>query len=476
ILIIFIVAGLSTIFFIFEKDRIIKETESNQTALMESFRKTCQEAAATHNDLLLLDFMDSMKVINESVVHAVYIDKNMRVRTINEKRYINSIIKKIPVPEKEFPGIMKKTYTVSNDEELIELFAPVFIKGERDGIARIGFSKSFIDKKIKSILMKISFQIALVSLSVLFLGIIGAMFLANKLVKPIKQLATGAGIIGDGNLNYTMRINGPDELTYLSEELNEMANKLKNADMLKTEFISSISHEMKSPLSAIEGYLELLSEDIEKKKVVHLEQTKAMKIIRKNVERLRAFINSILDLSKLTAGQIETIEEEVNMNNIIKETLSGFLPLVKRKNIKIEFDLEYNIASVISDEVKLKQVVSNLLNNAIKFTDHKGTITLQTRNEKDHVKVIITDTGPGITPEIHKEVFEKFYQVYTRKEGREYKGTGLGLSIAKGFVELLGGKIWLESPVKNGKGSRFVFIVPLKKDSDSNKISEVKYG
>ena len=136
-----------------------------------------------------------------------------------------------------------------------------------------------------------------------------------------------------------------------------------------------------------------------------------------------------------------------------------------KKGITLSLDIADDVTTATSDQRRLEQVLLNLLNNAVKFTE-KGEVQISCRSDNDHYLLSVSDTGIGIQPEELPGLFQPFHQIDTGLS-RKHEGTGLGLSIAKGFVEILGGKIWLESPVKNGKGSRFIFTVPFERDKET---------
>jgi PAS domain S-box-containing protein len=235
--------------------------------------------------------------------------------------------------------------------------------------------------------------------------------------------------------------------------------RLEAADKAKSEFLSNMSHELRTPLSAAIGFSELLK--MNQAGELNEKQKHYVDNILASNQFLLTLINDILDLSKIEAGKIELVPEKILMPVTIRETLS----LIKEKAmkhkvlLKTEFDPELEF--IVADRQRFKQVLFNLLNNAVKFSKEEGgTVTITAKKEGDMAKVSVSDTGIGIKEEIINKLFQKFEQL-DPGISKKYGGTGLGLAITKQLVELHGGRIWAQS--KFGEGSTFTFLIPLSK-------------
>ncbi|MBN1621467.1 MAG: response regulator, partial [Endomicrobiales bacterium] len=229
----------------------------------------------------------------------------------------------------------------------------------------------------------------------------------------------------------------------------------KKIDQMKTEFVSNVSHELRTPLTAIKGSIELLLAGAEGP--ITDSQKEFLNITRNNSVRLIRLISELLDLSKIEAGKIKMEIKPGDIVKTIKETISEFKPLAEKQEINIEYDGPDQVPRVLFDEDKIKQVLTNLIGNAIKFTPENGIVTVLVNDKKEDVIIGIRDTGMGIARDNFHLVFEKFQQVdgsSTRAKG----GTGLGLAIAKSIVGAHKGRIWVESEM--GKGSTFSFEIP----------------
>jgi signal transduction histidine kinase len=242
----------------------------------------------------------------------------------------------------------------------------------------------------------------------------------------------------------------------LFREIEEKSRQLEVANKHKSEFLANMSHELRTPLNAIIGFSEVLLERMFGE--LNDKQDDYLKDIHSSGRHLLTLINDILDLSKIEAGRMELDVSTFD----VAGTIHNALTLVRERGLKhsIAFgvDLDPALGEVAADERKLKQILLNLLSNAVKFTPDGGRVDVTARREPGQVVIAVRDTGIGIAPADRDAVFEEFRQVasdYTKKQ----EGTGLGLALTKRFVELHGGRIWLES--EPGRGSTFTFTIPI---------------
>lgn len=229
----------------------------------------------------------------------------------------------------------------------------------------------------------------------------------------------------------------------------------KRQDLMKDEFISLVSHELRTPLTIMREGLSQILEGICGK--VNPDQTQVLSITLKNVDRLGRIISNLLDLSKLEAGKLRLEKDLVNLSALALETVAIFGLQAKEKGIEIRFRGPQERVEIYADRDKLTQVLTNLLSNALKFTE-AGSIEVSIEDKTETVECSVTDTGRGISKEDLSKVFSKFQQFGHPVSPGSQKGTGLGLAITRGIVELHRGKIWIESTL--GKGTRFSFSLP----------------
>jgi signal transduction histidine kinase len=245
-------------------------------------------------------------------------------------------------------------------------------------------------------------------------------------------------------------------------ELIKAKEKAEESDHLKSAFLSNMSHEIRTPMNGILGFTELL-------KIPDLtgeQQQEYIRAIRKSGNRLLSIINDIIDISKIESEQIKITLSETNLNELIEYLCAFFKPEAEQKGLQIiiKNPLPENEAMITTDKIKLSAILTNLIKNAIKFT-YDGYIEFGYENKDKYFEFYVKDTGTGISQEQKEYIFERFRQG-SESFNRNYEGAGLGLSISKAYVEMLGGRIWIES--NQGKGSVFCFTIP----SDSVKSSK----
>ena len=242
------------------------------------------------------------------------------------------------------------------------------------------------------------------------------------------------------------------------EELRTLNEELKRIDQIKSDFISTVSHEFRSPLTSIrEGVSQVLEGIVGK---LNEDQREFLSIALGNIDRIWIMVNNLLDISKIEAGRIDLRRGLVDICAIVKNVAPAFQSRLQAKSLTLEYALPKESVDVFIDSEKIIQVVSNLLHNAYKFSDEGGKVTISVADREKEVEVSVQDTGPGISKMNLPRLFDKFAQfgqVGRAVDSRE-KGTGLGLAISKGLVQMHGGKIWAESEL--GKGSTFIFTLP----------------
>ncbi len=240
-------------------------------------------------------------------------------------------------------------------------------------------------------------------------------------------------------------------------KLTKSYGELKELDVEKDQFISIAAHELKTPMTAISGFSQLLKNE----KIIKDEKNrnKYLDIIIAETKRLARLVTDVLDLSRSDLGTIKFTADDINLYKFLDEIKEMEQYKTKEKGLKLEVELEPKLSKIKSDNEKLKRVLINLVDNSIKYTD-KGSIKIKAVKDRNNIKFSVADTGIGIAKKYYEKIFERFYQIesaYTRK----YSGTGLGLCLCKELLAGMGGRIWLESKV--GKGTTFYFTIPIDK-------------
>jgi PAS domain S-box-containing protein len=234
---------------------------------------------------------------------------------------------------------------------------------------------------------------------------------------------------------------------------------LKKLDSIKNEFVHTVSHDLRSPLTAMMGYADLIS----RAGPLNEQQQEFLKRIQTSAQNITTLINDLLDLGRIEAG-FDTRRESIRLENIVQNSLDMFEPLITQKNLHLEKDILTNLPALHADPIRIRQMVDNLIGNAVKYTAKDGTIRINIHTEGNQIVFEISDTGPGIPLDEQSRIFEKFYR--GSNVLNEPKGSGLGLAIVKSIVESHQGRVWVESTL--GKGSTFVVVVPAQEEKKSH--------
>ncbi|MFH1414967.1 MAG: ATP-binding protein [Elusimicrobiota bacterium] len=458
LLIVSVIIGVSTAFFVYEKELLFNEMKANEINIFESFMEMSNEALTLHDELLLLNYIKSVKEINKNIVYIVFtsMDGNMLSAPYVLKEDV--LIRK---HEESLSGeLLPVTYS-GLEGEIYDIAQSVIMDGREIGVAQIGFSQDMLKTEIERTLNKTRKRILVIALFALAISILAAVLLANRMTLPIKQVIQGAKFIGDGHLDQSISVNSKNEFGDMAEEFNKMALKLKELDDMKDNFISSVSHELKSPLYHIKGHIDLFL--MENKGVISTQSAEHFNVIKNNIKRLSDFISDILEMAKIKSRQLVINKKVCDIKKVAEEVIPLYMPTAAKHNISLTVSVPEGISRVTCDTEKITQVLHNLLGNAFKYTPDGGKIEIRAEEKGEHIEVGVCDSGIGIPADKVETVFEKFRQVKENQDKTgDIRGTGLGLAIVKGIIEAHGEKIWVESELDIG--SSFIFTLSRKKN------------
>ena len=286
----------------------------------------------------------------------------------------------------------------------------------------------------------------------LVIALIATRLMSKMFFDPIKELRLGMQKIADGKFDTRLETkSNSEEIQELFAGFNMMANELEAPEILQTDFVSNVSHEFKTPINAIEGYTTLLqgTDNIDEIENGYIEK------ILFNTKRLSSLVSNILLLSKLENQKIQTHREKYSLDEQIREDILALESLWEPKDI--EFDVDLDAVRYYGNKNVLHHVWSNLLSNAIKFSPNGGTIKMRLFKENEKIVFYVEDSGPGLSEEAKKHLFDKFYQADT---SHKEEGNGLGLALVKNIVSLCDGEIFAEN--LDVGGCRFTVTLPIK--------------
>ena len=284
---------------------------------------------------------------------------------------------------------------------------------------------------------------------------LASLLVSRRLVEPLRYVLAATSRIASGRYGERVPVRDADELGELSQSFNAMARALEEAERRRMEVISDVSHELRTLLSTIRGYVEGLAEGV----VEPSEET--WTLLYAEFERLGRLVDDLRRLSRAEAGQLDLSLAPMSPAEAVRLVVGGMLPLLDEKGVELKSAVPEDLPPVLADIDRAVQVLSNLLSNALRHTPDGGRVVLEAKAGSEEVAFAVTDTGTGIAPEHLERVFERFYRVdKSRSRGSARGGSGVGLAISRALVEAMGGRIRVESPGL-GKGATFVFTLPV---------------
>lgn len=341
------------------------------------------------------------------------------------------------------------TYHSCFPENVITVTAPVVYGYAPNGYLIIHKYVSDISG-LQSILMHAVFITLAVIFVLSFMILLGFQFFVYR---PLRKITEAATQYATGNLDYEIPVNTEDEMGYLSASLNYMSSKLRDFQDYQKKFVANVSHDFRSPLTSIKGYVEAMADGTIPPEL----HEKYLNIILFETERLTDLTQDLLTLNEFDTKNLLLNKEKFDIHETIKNAAASFEGTCTQKKISIELILATKYLPVYADKRKIHQVIYNLLDNAIKFSDPESIITIETTERGDKVYISVKDYGIGIPRNALNKIWERFYKTDLSR-GKDKKGTGLGLAIVKEAIQAHGENISVVST--EGVGTEFIFSLP----------------
>ena len=350
-------------------------------------------------------------------------------------------------------SIGNRSYTIGDyygmfSGNVLSVSAPITGNYNTYGYVLIHLPISEINQSQNGIL-----SILYITSAVLFgLSLIILLVFTQTVYLPLRKITVGANEYAAGNLDYRIDVKTHDEMGYLSDTLNYMSDELNKMEEYQKNFIANVSHDFRSPLTSIKGYLEAILDGTIPAEMYE----KYLSRVISETERLHKLTESMLTLNSLDArGYLSRTNFDIN--RVIKDTAASFEGTCESKNVSFDLTFSDDIQMVFADLGKIQQVMYNLIDNAIKFSHHDSTIYIQASGRYEKIFVSVKDTGIGIPKDSLKKIWERFYKTDLSR-GKDKKGTGLGLSIVKEIIQAHGENIDVVST--EGVGTEFIFSLP----------------
>ena len=357
-------------------------------------------------------------------------------------------------------GTAGSFYTVGDfflcfDEEMLSVFAPITSDFKVRGYVVIHTTIASIRASSESLL-----NISYIMLVIFFLlSLIILIFFTEMVYLPLRKITAATEQYAAGNLHYEFQVDSEDEIGYLAASLSYMASELARGEDNQKKFVANVSHDFRSPLTSIKGYLEAMQDGTIPPEL----HGKYLGIVLNETDRLIKLTNSLLTLNNLNLKGMALEKTIFDINQVIRSTAASFEGTCRQKHIGIELILTGDRLPVVADRGKIEQVLYNLLDNAIKFSYPDSAIKIETVEKHGKVFTSVKDSGIGIPKDSLKLIFDRFYKTDLSR-GKDKKGTGLGLSITKEIIQAHNENINVIST--EGVGSEFIFSLPVAEEDD----------
>src|SRR5262245_32928151 len=283
------------------------------------------------------------------------------------------------------------------------------------------------------------------------IALVIARWVARGMTQPLRDMAQAARRMETGDYSQRVSTESRDEVGQLAVAFNRMSSELESLERLRRDLVANVSHELKTPISALRAHLENLLDGVEEP------DPETLQVMLAQSERLGRLVDQLLDLSRLESGDVPLERERVEVAPLVAQVLSEIQVSRPETEVSVSEDLPVDLPAVYADRERVHQVLFNLLDNAVRLTPSGGRVTVTASGHNGSVDVAVAATGPGISAQDLPRVFERFFRVDASRS-RDDGGTGIGLAIARSVVEAHGGRIWAES--EPGRGSTFTFELP----------------
>ncbi|MFA6316523.1 MAG: HAMP domain-containing sensor histidine kinase [Elusimicrobiota bacterium] len=450
-----VVASITLNLAILEQRRVRRESAERVDALLDGVQRIARESLSSADDLMLLSYLKFLMRDYPEMELAV-VTRQGHTSVLGEARG--------PLDYRSFT----LTEEASADLQPVPV-AAIAPRAERGPAARqalpphalslqMGFSKAGLERRVAAAQAEVASKVLGMASLGLVVGLLGAAWVSARLSKPVAELARAADRLGEGRLDASVPAQGRDEISALGRRFNAMAASIRDLVCSKDELMSTLSHELNTPLAGLKGFLGYLRRP--EVDADPAERAEAYGVMTTAVGQLESSLKNALLLFQTGAG-LTARPETVDLASAVSEALKLFGPAARFSGIKLLGPASGASVPIEADPELIRRVVINLVSNAVKYTPSGGRVAVEALDAGAEAVLTVSDTGPGIAAEDREKVFQRFFRV-DDATGRRTRipGSGLGLAIAKQAVELHNGSIRVES--EPGQGSRFIVRLPKK--------------
>jgi signal transduction histidine kinase len=423
-------AGSAAAVFVAIERRSLRRSEDEKVRLlMQNVRAMAEESQLARDPLMLLDYLAFVDRDREDVV---YVRARLGGRWESRKDAV-------PPP--------------ASERVRVETVSVPAVDGAPEAAAEVTFSRRVLDERLEQAYRVMARDLGRAAAVVLLLGVLLSVPLGWTMSSRLVAMERALEEIGQGRLQVKVPEDGSDEVARLARGLNDMTQRLRELDELKRTFVASVTHELRSPLGAIESYVKALLRDA---RGLSEDERRQLERVRENAARLAHFVSSLLDMAKIERGKLDFHPRLTDVARVVEDTVLFLKSRAQEEGKALEFRSEPGLPSLSADPDLVTQVVTNLVSNAVKFTRPGGRVDVSLRRDGAFLEVSVQDTGVGIPPEALPRIFAPFERV---RNPLKAGGAGLGLAISKAIVEMHKGSIAARS--EPGRGSVFSFTLPL---------------
>ncbi|RAK17169.1 HAMP domain-containing protein [Anoxybacillus vitaminiphilus] len=357
------------------------------------------------------------------------------------KRIIKNEVKNIP----HDGMIVQKNW---QKESHISTVSPIRVDGKIKGYVYMFQNTA----SIQNMIYKLKHHFIIVGILSVFLTIITIAFLSRVITIPLIRMKQATEKLSKGDFSVRLQVKGEDELAQLGKSIQTLARDLEYLKKERNEFLASISHELRTPLTYVKGYADIAR----RPNIKEEEREKYLTIIYEEAEHMQKLVKDLFELAKMDQHSFQIHKSSTNLCSFLRKVYEKMHPAFQAKNMSLIYHCDGNI-TVHIDQKRFEQVMMNLLDNALKYSEQGSTVSIDVRTEKKNIVMIVSDEGRGIPEEDLPHIFERFYRV-DKSRSRASGGTGLGLAIAKEIIEAHGGSIYADSIY--GKGTKMMITLP----------------